>query len=102
MPPKRAAAKAPAPKVGGGRGAALRKPVNVSPELAKIVGSSKLPRTEITKQLWVYIKKKKLQNPDNMREILAKNDPAFRELFGKDKFTMFEMAKLVQKHITAA
>lgn len=100
MPPRRASRRSKA-AVGGGRGAALRKPVSVSPELAKIVGKSTLPRTEITKQLWVYIKKKNLQDPNSKRDILAHKDQAFRDLFGKDKFSMFEMAKLVQKHITA-
>jgi len=77
---------------------ALMKPVQPDEVLAVIVGSEPLPRSEITKKLWEYIKGKDLQNPENKREIIA--DDALRAVFGgKDKVTMFEMTKLVSAHI---
>lgn len=77
---------------------ALMKPVQPDEILAKIVGSEPIPRSEITKKLWDYIKGKNLQNPENKREIIA--DDALRAVFGgKDKVTMFEMTKLVSAHI---
>lgn len=78
---------------------AFMAPVTPSDELAAIVGSKPLPRTEITKKLWAYIKKNNLQNPANKREILA--DDKLKKVFGKSKVNMFEMAKIVSKHVTA-
>ncbi len=77
---------------------ALMKPVQPDEVLAAVVGSDAIPRSEITKRLWDYIKSKGLQNPENKREIIA--DDALRAVFGgKDKVTMFEMTKLVSQHI---
>ena len=78
--------------------AALSKPMNLSPELEAVVGAGPLPRSEVTKKLWEYIKKHDLQNPANKRNILA--DDKLKVLFGgKDEVTMFEMTKLVSPHI---
>jgi chromatin remodeling complex protein RSC6 len=77
---------------------ALMKPVQPDEVLAVVVGAEPIPRSEITKKLWDYIKSKGLQNPENKREIIA--DDALRAVFGgKDKVTMFEMTKLVSQHI---
>lgn len=77
---------------------ALSKPLNLSPELEAVVGKSPMPRTEVVKQLWVYIKKNNLQNPANKRNILA--DEKLKAIFGgKGEVTMFEMTKLVSAHM---
>jgi len=77
---------------------ALSKPLNLSPELEAVVGKGPLPRTEVVKQLWVYIKKNDLQNPANKRNILA--DDKLKAIFGgKGEVTMFEMTKLVSAHM---
>lgn len=76
---------------------AFMKPVQPSDELAAIVGSKPLPRTEVTKKLWAYIKRHKLQNPDKMREIIA--DDKLRPIFGKAKLDMLQMAAVVSKHL---
>ena len=78
---------------------AFMKPMNISEELAKVVGSKPLPRTEVTKKLWAYIKKNKLQDAVNKRNINA--DANLKAVFGgKNKVTMFEMTKLVSKHLS--
>ena len=74
------------------------KPLQPSNELAAVVGSSPLPRTEVVSKVWEYIKANNLQNPENKREILA--DDKLRPVFGKDKVTMFEMNKYLAKHLT--
>ena len=75
------------------------KALKPSPELAKIVGSSPLPRTEATKKLWEYIKKHNLQDQSNKRNINA--DPALQSVFGgKRTVNMFEMTKLVSQHLS--
>ncbi|MCX6786566.1 MAG: SWIB/MDM2 domain-containing protein [Candidatus Kaiserbacteria bacterium] len=77
---------------------ALSKPLNLSPELEAVVGAGPMPRTEVVKQLWVYIKKHDLQNPQNKRNILA--DEKLKAIFGgKSEVTMFEMTKLVSAHL---
>ena len=76
---------------------ALSKPLNLSPELEAVVGAGPMPRTEVVKQLWVYIKKHDLQNPQNKRNILA--DEKLKAIFGKNEVTMFEMTKLVSAHL---
>lgn len=77
---------------------ALSKPLNLSADLEAVVGKGPLPRTEVVKQLWVYIKKNNLQNPANKRNILA--DEKLKKLFGgKGEVTMFEMTKLVSAHM---
>ncbi|MCK5127840.1 MAG: hypothetical protein KAR42_16405 [candidate division Zixibacteria bacterium] len=79
--------------------AAFMKPMTPSPELAEIVGKKPLPRTEVTKKIWVYIKKHDLQNPDNRREIIA--DDKLKPIFGrKKKVNMFEMTKLISNHLS--
>ena len=77
---------------------ALSKPLNLSAELEAVVGKGPLPRTEVVKQLWVYIKKNNLQNPANKRNILA--DEKLKAVFGgKGEVTMFEMTTLVTPHM---
>jgi chromatin remodeling complex protein RSC6 len=75
------------------------KPMQISDDLARVVGSNPLPRTEVTKKLWDYIKKNKLQDAVNKREINA--DENLMKVFGgKSKVSMFEMTKLVNKHLS--
>jgi len=75
------------------------KPMKISEALSKIVGSKPLPRTEVTKRLWQYIKKNRLQDTVNRRNINA--DENLRVVFGgKKKVSMFEMTKLVNKHLS--
>ena len=97
MPTKKPAAKkAPARKAN----AAFLKPVQPDDALAKVVGSKPLPRTDLTKKLWDYIKKNKLQDEKNRRQINA--DDNLKVIFGgKDSVTMFEMTKLVSGHVKA-
>ena len=79
--------------------AAFMKPMTPSPALAEIVGSKPIPRTEVTKRLWAYIRKNKLQDPKNKRMIKA--DASLKVVFGgKSTVNMFEMTKLVSKHLT--
>jgi upstream activation factor subunit UAF30 len=78
--------------------AAFMKPVQPDAALAEIVGSNPIPRTEVTKRLWAYIKKNKLQDQKNKRNINA--DAALKTVFGgKATVNMFEMTKLVGKHL---
>jgi upstream activation factor subunit UAF30 len=78
--------------------AAFMKPVTPSATLAEVVGSKPIPRTEVTKRLWVYIKKNGLQDPKNRRMIKA--DATLKNVFGgKSSVNMFEMTKLVGKHL---
>ena len=80
--------------------AALMKPVQPDDALAKIVGSAPLPRGELTKKLWDYIKKNNLQDAKNRRQINA--DDNLKVIFGgKANVTMFEMTKLVSGHVKA-
>ncbi len=72
-------------------------PVTPSAQLAEIVGSKPIPRTEVTKKLWDYIKKNKLQDPKNKRNINA--DAKLKPIFKKDQVTMFEMTRLISKHL---
>ena len=78
--------------------AAFMKPMQPSSQLSAIVGSSPLPRTEITKKLWQYIKRKNLQDPKARRMINA--DENLRPIFKKDQVSMFDMTKLVNKHLS--
>lgn len=78
---------------------AFMKPLKVSDDLAAVVGKGPMPRTEVVKKLWAYIKKNDLQNPKNRREILA--DDKLKKVFGgKAKVNMFEMTKLISKHLS--
>ena len=80
--------------------AAFMRPVSPSPALAEIIGSKAVPRTEVTKRLWAYIKKNKLQDQKNKRMI--KSDDTLKPIFGgKSQVNMFEMTKLVNKHLKA-
>ncbi len=72
-------------------------PVTPSKELAEIVGSAPLPRTEVVKKMWAYIKRNNLQNPKNKREIMA--DSKLRPIFGRDAVSMFDMNKHLSKHL---
>lgn len=76
---------------------AFMKPMRPSADLAKIVGAEPLPRSEVTKKVWAHIKKYKLQNPKNKREILA--DDKLQPVFGAKKLDMFQMTKAVNKHL---
>ena len=104
-PAKKAAAKkAPAKKAAAKKSAAKRKPnaafmkaMMPSASLAAIVGSNPLPRTEVTKKVWDYIKKNKLQDAVNRRMINA--DDKLKSVLGKAKVTMFEMTKLISNHL---
>lgn len=82
-----------------GRPGGLNKICNVSPELQAIVGEPALPRTQIVKQLWTYIRANNLQDPSNKRNIIC-ND-ALRMVFDTDSTDMFQMNKLLAKHIWA-
>ena len=79
--------------------AAFMKPLQPDDALAQVVGEKPLPRTEITKRLWVYIKKEGLQDKKNRRNINA--DDTLRPIFnGKKQVSMFEMTKLVAQHLS--
>ena len=78
--------------------AAFMAPVTPSASLSEVVGTKPIPRTEVTKRLWAYIKKNKLQDAKNRRMIKA--DAALKPVFGgKATVNMFEMTKLVNKHL---
>ena len=77
--------------------AAFMAPVTPDSALSQVVGSKPLPRTELTKKLWAYIKKNSLQDAKNRRMIKA--DDNLRPIFGKPQVNMFEMTKLVNKHV---
>ena len=96
-PAKKVAAKKAAPAKKRTVNAAFMKELTPSAALAAVVGGKPLPRTEVVKQLWVYIKKHGLQDAVDKRMINA--DAKLREVFGKAKATMFEMAGLIGKHL---
>ncbi len=98
--PKATAKKAAAPKVKKARkpNEAFMKALTPSALLAEIVGNKPLPRTQVVKKVWDYIKKNNLQNPKNKRNILA--DDKLQKLFGKKEVTMFELAGIVGKHLS--
>lgn len=78
---------------------AFMRALKPSVELSKVVGNSPLPRTEATKKLWEYIKRNNLQDPSNRRNINA--DATLQTVFGgKKTVNMFEMTKLVAKHLS--
>lgn len=92
------AAAAPKKKTARQPNAAFMKPLNPSKELAEIVGQSAIPRTEVMKKVWAYIKKNNLQDAKNRRAINA--DDKLKAVFGgKKQVTMFEMTKLVSNHL---
>ena len=78
---------------------AFMKPMTISADLAEVVGKGPMPRSEVVKKLWVYIKKNELQDVKNKRNINA--DAALKKVFGgKAMVNMFEMTKLVSKHLS--
>ena len=78
---------------------AFMKPMNISAELAVIVGKGPMPRSEVVKKLWAYIKAHNLQDPKNKRNINA--DESLKKVFGgKEVVNMFEMTKLISKHLS--
>lgn len=87
-------------KTNAPKASAFMKALKPSPQLAVVVGAEPLPRTEVTKKLWDYIKAHNLQNPANKRNILC--DGALKAIMGKDEVTMFEMTGLVGKHLSAS
>ena len=75
------------------------KPMKISTELAEVVGKGPMPRTEVTKKLWAYIKKHKRQDPDNKRDIIP--DEKLAKVFGgKKTINMFDMTKKVNQHLS--
>lgn len=79
--------------------AAFMKPMKIDAALAAVIGAGPYPRTEVTKRLWAYIKKNKLQDTKNKRDINA--DAKLKVVFGgRSKVNMFEMTKLVSKHLS--
>jgi upstream activation factor subunit UAF30 len=104
MPEKKSAGKAGAAKKsaaggsGGTKGGAFMAPLQPDDVLAAVVGKDPLPRTEVTKRVWDYIKANNLQDPNDKRTIKA--DAKLRPVFGgRDSVTMFEMTKLVNEHL---
>jgi chromatin remodeling complex protein RSC6 len=101
-PARKTAARKKATKKAGKKrtpSAAFMKPMQPSAALAAVVGSSPLPRTEVTKKLWQYIKRNGLQDSRNRRAINA--DEKLRPVFGgKSQVTMFDMTKLVSRHLS--
>ena len=78
---------------------AFMKPLTVSEELAAVVGAGPMPRSEVVSKLWIYIKKNNLQDEKNRRNI--NGDAALKKVFGgKATVNMFEMSKLVSKHLS--
>jgi chromatin remodeling complex protein RSC6 len=78
--------------------AAFMKPLTVSSTLAAVIGPKSVPRTEVVKNLWTYIKKHNLQNPKNKRNVMA--DAKLQPIFGgKKEVSMFDMTKLVSAHL---
>ena len=77
--------------------AAFMRPLTLSPKLQEVLGAKPLARTEVVKKLWAYIKKHKLQDSKNRRNINA--DAKLKPIFGKSTVSMFEMTKLVSKHL---
>ena len=78
--------------------AAFMKPLTPSATLAAVIGPEAVPRTEVTKKIWDYIKKHNLQDPANKRNINA--DAKLRPLFEKDQVSMFELTKIVSGHLS--
>ena len=95
--PKKAAKKAAKKKSARKPNAAFMAPLTPSPALAEVIGSKGIPRTEIVKKIWEHIKKNNLQDKKNRRMINA--DAKLRPIFGKDQISMFELAKVVNKHV---
>jgi len=98
--PKKAAGKTAgaAKKSSGGGGGGFMKPMQPDDDLAAVIGSEPMPRTEVTKRIWDYIRSNNLQDPKDKRTIKA--DAKLKKVFnGKDSVSMFEMTKLVNRHL---
>ncbi len=93
MPAKKAAKKKTKRKAN----AAFMKPLQPDETLAAVIGSKPIPRTEMVKKMWDYIKANDLQAPENKRNINA--DEKLEPLFGKKQITMFELAKIINNHV---
>ena len=94
--PKKAAAAKPAARKPN---AAFMKPMTISPTLAAVIGAAAIPRSEVTKKVWEYIKKHNLQDAENKRNINA--DDKLKAVFGgKKQVSMFEMTKLISGHLS--
>ncbi len=99
MAAKKAAVKKPAAAAKRKPNAAFMKPMTPSSTLAEIVGAKPLPRTEVTSKVWAYIKKHNLQDAKDKKQINA--DDKLKAVFGgKKSVNMFEMTKLVSKHLS--
>jgi upstream activation factor subunit UAF30 len=97
-PPKTASPKKAAAKPAASRKAnALQQQLQPSDVLAAVIGPERLSRGEMVSKVWEYIRMHKLQNPEDRREILA--DDKLKEVFGKDRVTMFEMNKYLSQHL---
>jgi chromatin remodeling complex protein RSC6 len=77
---------------------AFMKPMKISADLAKIVGNGPMPRSEVVKKLWVYIKENNLQDPKDKRTI--KNDENLKKIFGTPTVNMMKMAGFISKHLS--
>ncbi len=95
--PKKAAKKSAAKKSARKPNAAFMRPMTPSTQLAEVIGNKPVPRTEVIKKIWDHIKKNNLQDKKNRRMINA--DAKLRPVFGKDQISMFELAKVVNKHV---
>jgi upstream activation factor subunit UAF30 len=95
---KKAPAAKAAPAAKRTPNAAFMKPMTPSATLAAVIGAKPMPRTEVTKKIWEYIKKNKLQDATNKRMINA--DAKLKEIFKKPQVSMFEMTKLVSAHLS--
>ena len=95
---KKAAVKKAAPAKKRTANAAFMKPLTPSAALAAIVGDKPLPRTEVVKKMWAYIKKNGLQDAANKRNV--NSDDKLKPVFGKDTVSMFEMSGLIGKHLS--
>lgn len=96
--PKKAAPKKAAKKKSARKpNAAFMAPLTVSSSLAEVIGSKPMPRTEIVKKIWDYIKKNGLQDKKNRRMINA--DEKLKPIFGKSQISMFELAKIVNNQV---
>ena len=98
MAAKKKSAKKPAKKSARKPNAAFMKPVQPDAKLGAVVGDKPMPRTELTKKLWAYIKKKGLQDSKN-RRMINSDDKLGAVFGGKKQVSMFEMTKLVSKHV---
>jgi len=94
---KKVAKKAPKKKSARKPNAAFMAALNPSSTLAEVIGNKPMARTEIVKKIWDYIKKNNLQDKKNRRMI--NGDAKLRALFGKDQVSMFDLAKIISKHV---